>query len=73
VQVIKAIGRVNNVWFLCDWSAAMLAKLTWTAKCHVQVQRNKGDAFDSTFAHHLDDALGADMAKAMMPDVHVGL
>jgi hypothetical protein len=51
----------------------MLAKLTWTAKCHVQVQRNEGDAFNSTFAHHLDDALGADMAKAMMPNVHVGL
>jgi hypothetical protein len=52
----------------------MLAKLTQTAKCCVRVQKNiEGHAFNDTFARHLDDTLSADMAEAMMPDVHVGL
>jgi hypothetical protein len=72
-QVMKAIGRVDDMWFLRDWSAAMLAELTRTAKCRVQVQRNEGHAFDCTFVHHLDDTLSADIAGAMMPDVHIGL
>jgi hypothetical protein len=53
-----------NIWRLSDLIQGRKARKTG---------KSRQDTCSFADAHHLDDALGTDMAEAMMPGVHVGL